>query len=434
MNMTCWPAVLLVIGGAASHAQQPPATFPLATLRILGAQRIPVEKILDLAGLKTGQPVMKADFDAARNRLLAAGAFESVGYEFKPSADNRGYDGVFQVVEVSQLYPYRFEDLPASDDALRAALRKQEPLLGDQIPGTREVLNRYEKAVEQFLNGQVQITGKLSADIPGQVAIVFRPPASRPNIAEVRFTGNDVLPSSLLMNTLSGVAIGVPYSEAVLRVLLDTSIRPLYEARGRIRVAFPKIAIEPAKNVDGVAVTVTVIEGEFYNLGAVRFAGVSAGKAAELQNTAKWKKDEIANFDDIQAGLERIYQQYRHDGYLHVTALVDRDIHDQNRTVDLLATMDAGPQFTLGRLDIKGLDIMSEPAIRKMWAIKEGRPFDPAYPDAFLKEVRDQDLFDNLGKTHAETQVNEKPKTVDVTLYFSGAAADQQQKPRPGRP
>jgi hypothetical protein len=77
---------------------------------------------------------------------------------------------------------------------------------------------------------------------------------------------------------------------------------------------------------------------------------------------------------------------------------------------------------------------MSEPAIRKMWAIKEGRPFDPAYPDAFLKEVRDQDLFDNLGKTHAETQVNEKPKTVDVTLYFSGAAADQQQKPRPGRP
>ncbi len=272
--MTCWLAGLLVIAAAVSPAQPPPAVFPLETLHIQGNGRIPTERILALVGLKIGQPVVKADFDAARNRLLASGAFESVGYEFKPSADQQGYDGVFQVVEVSQLYAYRFEDLPASDDAVRAALRQQEPLLGNQIPATREVIDRYEKAIEQLLNGQLKVTGKLSADVPGQLMIVFRPPASRPNIAEVRFTGNDALPSSLLMNTLSGVAVGVPYSEAGLRVLLDTSIRPLYEARGRIRVAFPRIAIEPAKNVDGVAVTVTVNEGESFNLGAVRFAGV----------------------------------------------------------------------------------------------------------------------------------------------------------------
>src|SRR5207245_325934 len=171
--MKCFVAVLLVAAAASVSAQ--PAV-PLKTLRIEGAQRIPTEKIAALAGLKIGQPVAKADFDGARTRLLASGAFESVGYEFKPSPDNMGYDGVFQVVEVSQLYPYRFEDLPASDDALRTAVRRQEPLLGDQIPGTREVLERYEKAVEQFLNGQVKVAGKLSADLPGQLMIVFRPP------------------------------------------------------------------------------------------------------------------------------------------------------------------------------------------------------------------------------------------------------------------
>jgi outer membrane protein insertion porin family len=421
--MRCFVAVLLVAAAAKAPAQQ---VFPLATLRIDGAQRIPTEKIVALAGLKIGQPVAKADFDGARNRLLASGAFESVGYEFKPSPDNMGYDGVFQVVEVSQLYPYRFEDLPASDDALREALRQQEPLLGDQIPATREALERYEKAARQFLNGQVEVTGKLSAEIPGQLTIVFRPPASRPNIAEVRFTGNDVLPSSLLMNTLSGVAIGVPYSETGLRVLLDASIRPLYEARGRIRVAFPTVATEPAKNVDGVVVTVAVTEGESYNLGAVEFAGVSPDRAAELQDLAKWKKNDIANFDEIKAGLERIYQRYRHDGYLRVAARVARDLHDQEHTVDLLVTMEPGAQFTLGKLEIAGLDIMSEPAIRKIWAIPVGRPFDPAYPDAFLKDIRAQDLFDNLGKTRAETEVNERSRTVDVKLVFTGAAADAQ--------
>ena len=228
------------------------------------------------------------------------------------------------------------------------------------------------------------------------------------------------------MNTMAGVAIGTPYSEAGLRVLLDASIRPLYEARGRIRVAFPKVATEPAKNVDGVVVTATVIEGESYNLGAVQFAGVAPDRAVELAELAKWKKNDIANFDEIKAGLERIYQRYRHDGYLHVAARIARDIHDQDHTVNLLVTMEPGAQFTLGKLEIAGLDIMSEPAIRKMWAIPEGRPFDPAYPDAFLKDIRDQDLFDNLGKTRAETEVNERSGTVNVKLYFTGAAADQQ--------
>ncbi len=34
-----------------------------------------------------------------------------------------------------------------------------------------------------------------------------------------------------------------------------------------------------------------------------------------------------------------------------------------------------------------------------MWHIKEGDGFDPEYPDLLLKEVREQGVFDNLGKT-----------------------------------
>jgi hypothetical protein len=38
----------------------------------------------------------------------------------------------------------------------------------------------------------------------------------------------------------------------------------------------------------------------------------------------------------------------------------------------------------------------------------------------FLKDVRDQELFDNLGKTRSETKIDEKTHTVDVKLYFTG--------------
>src|SRR5579871_4611791 len=117
----------------------PASSFPLQTLTVEGNQRIPADKIIALTGLKIGRGVAKEAFDDARATLLKTGAFQSVGYEFGPSEDRTGYAGVFRVVEVPQLYPFRFEDLPATNDAIRNALSKQESLLGDQIPANREV-------------------------------------------------------------------------------------------------------------------------------------------------------------------------------------------------------------------------------------------------------------------------------------------------------
>lgn len=406
---------------AASASAPKPATFPLETLRIEGNTRIPSAKIIAASGLKIGQIVVKADFDEARNRLMAAGAFESVSYQFDPSAAKTGYDAVLRVIEVELLFPYRFEELPLPENTLRAALRKQEPLLGDEVPFTPEVVNRYCKALYDLLGGKVEISGTLNNDLPGQTTILFRPPGTRSNVARVIFTGNEVVPSALLINTLGAVAIGTPYSEPNLRVLLDASIRPLYEARGRIRVEFPSIRTEKTTGeINGVVVTVAVQEGPSYNLGAVKFLGVPGAQADGVKKEANWQKNDLANFDDIKAALDRIGHRFRQDGYLHMTSRVDRDIHDDAHTVDLVVTVDPGPRFTFGKLEIAGLDLIGEPAVRKMWGLKEGKPFNPDYPESFLKDVRDENMFDNLGATASEAHVNEASKTVDVKLTFGG--------------
>jgi len=56
-----------------------------------------------------------------------------------------------------------------------------------------------------------------------------------------------------------------------------------------------------------------------------------------------------------------------------------------------------------------------------MWKIESGQPFQDGYPEAFLNRVREDGIFDNLGKTRAETNIDEAMHIVDVTLYFSGA-------------
>src|SRR5207248_2469671 len=150
-------------------------------------------------------------------------------------------------------------------------------------------------------------------DLPGEPMILFRPAGNRPRISQVHFTGNEVVPANQLFNKFSTVAVGVEFSEATLRRLLDLNVRPLYEARGRLRVAFPKIEAEPSKEVDvvGAAINVTIDEGPEYKLGAVRYAGAALKQAKELDELAKWRKDEVVNFDEVKTGLDRITRRYK---------------------------------------------------------------------------------------------------------------------------
>jgi outer membrane protein assembly factor BamA len=109
----------------------------------------------------------------------------------------------------------------------------------------------------------------------------------------------------------------------------------------------------------------------------------------------------------------------RRRGYLNAASEVRRDVNDTDKIVNLTFQINPGPLFTLGKLSIVGLDIETEPAIRKMWSPLPGQPFNPEYPDHFLKRVKDGGVFDNLKNSRSDTKINAASHTVDVTLYFN---------------
>jgi outer membrane protein insertion porin family len=223
-----------------------------------------------------------------------------------------------------------------------------------------------------------------------------------------------------LRESIAGAAVGAPYTEGSFRLILDASVRPVYEARGRLRVAFPRIRTEPVTDVKGLHIFVTVSEGESYKFGNVEIAGPAPLPPQDLLNTGEFKTGDMANFDRVKEGLEKIRKAVRRAGYLDVKVATDRDIHDAEKTVDVAVRIDAGPQYTMGKLNVVGLDLTAEAEMNRIWAIKEGKPFDPDYPALFLDRVREEGLFDNLGKTKPETRIDEKSHTVDVTLTFAG--------------
>ena len=56
----------------------------------------------------------------------------------------------------------------------------------------------------------------------------------------------------------------------------------------------------------------------------------------------------------------------------------------------------------------------------RMWTLKEGKPLNPDYPDYFLNRVKEEGVFEGLGKTSAEMKVDERLHAADVTLTFAG--------------
>jgi hypothetical protein len=398
-----------------------PTAYTVENLTVEGNHAYTSEQIFRAAGLRVGQKAGKAEFEAARSKLEATGAFDHVSYRYAPSKDAEGYDATYEVAEVAQLYPVRFTELPATDAELRAWLKQKDPLFGEKIPATKPVVDRYVAWISEYLaaHGYHQpVAGAVSSDVGEDLSLLFRPAKGPPAIAHVIFTDTGDIPAGTLQSAMYGVAIGVPYSEPRVRQLLDNTIRPIYDAHGMVRVAFPKIETEKAKDVDGVTVTIQVTPGPPYKLDGFSYVGADYSRS-EWNNIAKLKKNQTVNFDDVKAAQERIRTDLRRQGHLDATSQVKREVNDIDHTIAIEFQIDPGPLYTVGKLEMVGLDIVSEPVILKMWGLPHGRPFNVEYPDHFLSRVKDAGVFDNLKNTRAETKINAANHTVDVTLYFN---------------
>src|SRR5579864_5283871 len=143
------------------------APWPLERLSVEGNQNYTAEQVLSAAELHVGDIVGEKELETARQRLLETGVFDRAGYRYAPAKDGKGYDATLEVTEIVQMYPVRFEDLPATDAQLRAWLKQKDPLFAPKIPATRLELERYAQWISEFLaqqNYREPVIGKTASE------------------------------------------------------------------------------------------------------------------------------------------------------------------------------------------------------------------------------------------------------------------------------
>jgi outer membrane protein insertion porin family len=173
-------------------------------------------------------------------------------------------------------------------------------------------------------------------------------------------------------------------------------------------------------------VHVTVEEGVPYKLRKVTITGA----APELLGNAKLKTGSLANFDEVNQGLDRVKTELKREGYMEVRGSTDRVVDDKEHAVDVVLQLEQGPLFIMGKLAIEGLDLHGEPVVRKLWGIQEGKPFNSKYPDYFLQRIREDGMFDGLGSTKATTKTDDITHVVEVTLTFGSSPKPAPKKRR----
>lgn len=403
------------------------AAFPIESIRVEGVKRLKPAQVIAASGLRAGQNADKPDFDAAQKRLAESGVLASVGYKYAPAPSGQGYVVTFEVVEVDQVFPIRFEDINKPEAELRKILAA-DPLFTDPAPGTREVIARYAAALNAVVKIDPPIIGRVLADRPGEEMMLFRPNKPRPTVATVKFTGNVAFPAFELQNRMATVAVGTLFTEDRFRELLINQIRPIYETKGLLRVTFPKITAEPATDVEGFNVTVVVDEGPEFVLDEVRITG--AAGASELLKIAAFKTGEIFRIQEVSQSLERLRAAMRSQGYMKAETSATRQYADARKTVEMEVAVKPGPRYKMGKLTLKGLDITTEPEIRKMWGLKEDAFFREGYAERVLAKIKEDGLLDNLGETSVKLDFDEPAERVNVTLLFAGEKKEPPAKPK----
>jgi outer membrane protein assembly factor BamA len=406
------------------------ATAQLREIRTDGLKSLREPQVVALTGLQTGAQVGKDDLQAAADKLVQCGLFAKVRYNFQSRTD--GLVVTFHVEEAPRIPAY-FDNLPwFADSELNDAIRAKLPFYDGALPQAGTVVDQAADAVGQFLatHGlQAAVEHQIAPNPIGDGSVqLIRINAEALHIAEVQFSDPALNSSPTVRQQLPDL-LGRPYSRMTIDMFLAEQIRPLFLQKGFLRAKLgpPEVRLtgNPNKKLpEQIPVFVPVNPGAVYHWKGVEWSGNNVLSTITLTNSAGLKSGDVADGMAIEAGWERVREEYGRRGYMQAKVESAAAYDDAAHTVAYRVRIDEGKPFRFGSMIITGLSLNAERRLRETWPIPQGQLFDKVKFEEFLTKVQahSPDIFKDLPIHYDEVghwlQPDEAKGTVDVLLDF----------------
>jgi outer membrane protein assembly factor BamA len=353
-----------------------------------------------------------------------------VKYNFQSRAD--GLVVIFHLDEAERIPAY-FDNLPwFTDGELNDAIRAKLSFYDGTLPTAGAVVDQAAEIAGEFLAAhglQAAIEHQVVANPNGEGNIQeFRIDGAALKISSLEFSDASLNTSKVVQQELAELK-GKPYSRMAIDLFLTEQVRPIYQKQGYLRAKLgpPEIRLTGNPNQklpEQIPVFVPVTPGAVYKWKGAEFSGNSLLSTVTLNADLGLKADDVADGMALEAGLERIREEYAHVGYLDAKIDPVGSYDDQAHTIRYQVRIDEGKSYKFNALTITGLSPTAEKRLRDAWAIPQGEVFDKAVFEEFLTtlETKPSEIFHNL-PVHYENvghwiQPDEANHSVDVLLDF----------------
>jgi len=412
-----FPKLLLLVAILCT-VQAQSTSFPLESFAVDGTA-LSKDVVLELSGLHLGSPIDKPAIEAASQRLGESGLFESVNYRYSPGPKH-GYVLTLQMVDASSSLNATIDIPGINEEELWKWLASRYPLLDHKLPGSDSAQRFLEGKIEEHAGAALEghrVVGKLESQLnPGAKATISFQPEPLPRIASMNFTGQKELTSEDLNGLIPKDVREQGYTDRSFRHAVELNLRRAYEEHGMYRVQFPNIAARMESGWS-VSVLTSVEEGAKFALGEVQIVGDQLPVDAMLK-AAKFRKGDLANWTEIQNSIWELEKPVKRMGYLDASARPQRILQDDQHVLNLRISLNLGPLYHFGQLQIAGLTPTLEAQARKIWSLKPGDPFDYDYPKDFFRAFFSAVDSHQFSKYGVKMQKESGANIIDFGLAF----------------
>jgi outer membrane protein insertion porin family len=424
-------SLLRLLTAFPASAQTPDAaTAPLREVRAEGEKLLTEAQVIAITGLTAAAQIGKNDLQGAADKLVQSGLFAKVSYTFQTKVA-----GVFVTyhVEESPRIPVYFDNIPwLADSTMADAIRAKFPFFDGTLPEAGAALDGAVDAVKELLSargvqGSLEHTLIANPNGEGNVQEIHLEGAAL-QIAKLEFSDPSLRDSKAVQQHLSEI-LGKPYSRMTIDLFLSEAIKPIFLQQGFLRAKLgpPEVRLtsDPNQKLPSqISVYVPVVTGEVYHWKEIHWTGNTLVSEFTLSGLLAVKHGDVADGMQIEAGWDRVREEYAHRGYLEARLDPVPAYDDQARTISYSVNIQEGLQFHFGKMVLTGISPAAERKLQAAWPFAAGAIFDKAKFEELLAKLQthQEQIFGEL-PVHYENvghwlQTDASKSTVDVLLDF----------------
>ncbi len=385
----------MILLAAAGGAQAQSYTF--SSVDIQGNERIEAGTILSYAGIARGETVSAAQLNAAYQRILGSGLFQTV--DLAP----RGGTLVITVREWPTINRVSIEgNRRLKDEDLQPLLQSQSRRVFSPTVAEQDAAGIVEAYQQQ---------GRLAATVDpviiersnNRVDLVFEVSEGRVvEIERLSFIGNRSYSDRRLRRVLETKQAGI------LRALIraDTFVadrlefdkqvlRDFYLSRGYVDFQVLSATSEFSRDRNGFFVTFNIREGQSFDFGNITVTSdLPEIDVAEYQAVLQLKPGDTYSPTLVDATIARLERLAIKNGLDFVRADPRITRNDRGLRLDIEFNLVRGERIFVERIDIEGNTTTLDRVIRQQFNTVEGDPFNPREIREAAERIRAMDFFE----------------------------------------